>query len=71
MITEKWIIKDWAGNDLTYAHGSFSSADDAEEALEKFLGDKYESARGEYVIQIQHREYTGVSALNRLYGSGK
>lgn len=45
-----WIITDWAGNDLTYHHGTFESFDDAEYALDIFLGDNYETDRGEYYI---------------------
>ena len=46
-----WIIKDWAGNDLTYHHRKFKSFDDAEEALSIFLDDAYETDRQEYYIE--------------------
>lgn len=45
-----WKIFDWAGNDLTYFHGTFESFDDAEEHLCEFLGDDYETDRQEYYI---------------------
>lgn len=46
-----WKITDWAGNDLTYYHGKFESFEDAEERLELFLGDDYETDRQEYYIE--------------------
>lgn len=46
----KFIIKDWAGNDLTYHHGVFKTWSDAECALSIFLADEYETDRGEYYI---------------------
>jgi len=45
-------IMDWAGNDLTYHHGLFDSFDDAEAHLLEFLGDDYETDRGEYEIEL-------------------
>ena len=33
----KWMIKDWAGNDLTYHPGLFDSFEDAEEHLDDWL----------------------------------
>jgi hypothetical protein len=42
-------IIDWAGNDLT-AHGTFTDWEDAEEYLSTFLGEAYDSDRGEYYI---------------------
>lgn len=75
MKSETWIIKDWAGNDLTPHHGTFASFDDAEEALSVFLGDSYETDRGEYVvcqkINTHTTEYSGADALSRIYGRGK
>lgn len=46
-----WIITDWAGNDLTYHHGKFNSFEEAEYALDIFLGDDYETDRQEYFIE--------------------
>lgn len=51
-----YLIQDWAGNDLTYYHGKFMTFDDAEERLELFLGDDYETDRGEYYIINEEEE---------------
>ena len=45
----KWIIKDWAGNLMTF--GTFVSFEDAEEFLCEKLGDDYETDRQEYEIE--------------------
>lgn len=52
-MTEIWVIKDWAGNPIHLPNKptEFASWDDAEEALSEFLGDSYETDRGEYYIQ--------------------
>lgn len=52
MSKPKFFIQDWAGNRLE-AHGTFETWDDAEEALTEFLGDAYETDRGEYVIKSE------------------
>lgn len=54
-MSTKYIIMDWAGNDLSYYHGEFDSFDQAECALgefieERFGEDAYEQHRDEYVI---------------------
>lgn len=49
----KFIIKDWAGNVPTFnlKHvPTFISFDDAEDFLTDYLGDNYETDRGEYYI---------------------
>lgn len=45
-----FIIRDWAGN-LMFSGQSWNSWDDAEAFLTEFLGDAYETDRGEYYIQ--------------------
>lgn len=56
----KWMIKDWAGNDLTYHHGLFDSFEDAEEHLDDWLGPHYETDRGEYEIVEVKNEKTSL-----------
>lgn len=46
----RWIILDWAGNDV-FSGRLFKSFEDGEEFLSEFLGDKYEEDRQEYYIQ--------------------
>ncbi len=50
-IAKTWVIRDWAGNDLTYHHGKFNDFDAAECALSVFLGDNYDTDREEYFIE--------------------
>jgi hypothetical protein len=52
-IKPKFIIKDWAGNTPTFnldSTPSFIDFDAAEDFLTGFLGDDYETDRGEYYI---------------------
>lgn len=52
-----WIIKDWMGNfpfkkyiKTGTADRTFKTFDDAEDFLEKWLDDRYETDRGDYFI---------------------
>ena len=48
-----FIIQDWAGNDIRLPNTkktSFKTFEDSEYYLSIFLGDNYESDRGEYYI---------------------
>lgn len=51
-----FIIKDWADNDLTYYHGTFTSFEEAESHLDVWLGDNYETDRQEYYITEVNNE---------------
>ena len=48
-------IKDWADNDILLPNvkNDFLTFDDAEQALNVFLGDDYDENRGEYYIISQ------------------
>lgn len=56
MIMNKWIIRDWAGIELT-DHGEFDSEDDAEMALYEFIESEsdlnQDDDRQEYYIEEQ------------------
>jgi hypothetical protein len=46
-----FIIKDWAGNDISLPQGDvWNTFDDAEECLSEYLGDSYDTDRQEYYI---------------------
>jgi len=68
----KWVIKDWAGNypfnwwiksPLAGSDYLFNTFDDAEEFLDEFLGDTYETDRQEYYIEQEPNNYR----LNKKY----
>lgn len=52
MKNQVWEIQDWAGNVMRYKNrkNKFKSFEDAEDFLSRFLGDSYDSDRGEYEI---------------------
>lgn len=51
----KWMIIDWANNEI-FKGKLFDSFEDAEDFLSEFLGDSYEENRGEYYI-IRKEEF--------------